>query len=80
MSDVVFVTNAEVVPAQLPKPPIDKIILKFFADVLYIKGIVCFEEYDAIMDSKTSLCLDNIVENMLCETYNPLKRGEVDGI
>ena len=54
----------------------DKITLKFLADVLYIKGIICYEELEDIMDVKTPFDLDNIVEKMLSDEYNVYKRGE----
>lgn len=55
----------------------DKIMLKFLADVLYIKGVIYFSEYDAIMSSCNEKCLDAIVERMLKDEYNPYTRGEV---
>ena len=54
----------------------DKLVLGFLTDVLYIKGIICFEEYDEIMDSVNSSDLDKIVEKMLRDEYNVYKRGE----
>ena len=54
----------------------DKITLGFLTDVLYIKGIICFEEYEEIMDSSTAPDLDKIVEKMLRDEYNVYKRGE----
>lgn len=51
----------------------DKVTMKFLADVLYIKGIISFEEFTAIMDASTADCLDVIVETMLCEGYNNYK-------
>lgn len=54
----------------------DKAVLKFLADVLYIKKIICFEEFEAIMESKNPLDLDDIVEKMLKEEYNVYKQGE----
>ena len=54
----------------------DKLMIGFMADVLYIKGILCFEEYEAIMDVKNPACLDEVVEKMLTDQYNPYKRGE----
>lgn len=56
---------------------IDKIILKFFTDLLYVKGIICIEEYDDIMSVKTSSDLDVIIEKMLREEYNVFKRAGV---
>ena len=54
----------------------DKIVLKFVADVLYIKKIICAEELEAIMESKDFSDLDVITEKMLGGEYNALKRGE----
>lgn len=48
----------------------DKIILKFLADVLYVKGIICLEEYEAILDSESMECLDTIVDKMLRDEYS----------
>lgn len=55
----------------------DKIILKFFSDVLYIKGILCYEEYEDIMNCCDMKDLDDIFEKMLNEEYNGYKRGEL---
>lgn len=55
---------------------VDKIVLQFFADVLYIKEIICYEEYEAILDSSNTLDLDNITEKMLRGEYNVYKKGE----
>lgn len=54
----------------------DKVILKFLADVLYTKGGLCFEEFEAIMDAKNPSDLDIIVEKMLGGKFNVYKRGE----
>lgn len=56
--------------------PFDKVLAKFLADILYIKGIICFEEFEDIMESKTFHDLDNIVEKLLRSEYNVYKRGE----
>lgn len=53
-----------------------KLVIGFLADVLYIKGIICFEEYDDIMNVTGATGLDVIVEKMLCDQYNVYKRGE----
>lgn len=53
----------------------DKICLKFFADVLYIKGFLLYDEYEDIMEVESIDDLDVIVDKMLKEEYNP-KRGE----
>ena len=31
---------------------LDKIVLGFIVDLLFLKGIICFEEFDDIMESK----------------------------
>ena len=55
---------------------VDKVVLKFLADVLYIKGVICYDEFEDIMEVKTFSDLDNIVEKMLRSEYNVHKRGE----
>lgn len=54
----------------------DKVLLKFFADVLYLKGTLCAEELDDIYDASTPSDLDNIFEKMITNQYNVYKRGE----
>ena len=54
----------------------DKIVLKFLADVLYIKGFICFEEFDDVMNSKNPTDLDDIVEKMIRGEYNVYRQGE----
>jgi hypothetical protein len=58
---------------------VDKIILKFVTDVLYLNGILCFEEYDDIMECCTPEDLDKVFEKMMKDQYNRYRRGEVDG-
>jgi hypothetical protein len=55
---------------------IDKILLKFIADVLYAKRILCAEELEAIYDVKTLSDLDTVFEKMLNGKFNVYKRGE----
>lgn len=56
---------------------IDKIVLKFLADVLYIKEIINLGEYDDILDSKSYHDLDAIAEKMLGGGYiGTFKKGE----
>ena len=55
-----------------------KIILKFLADVLYLKGVLCFEEYDGIMECCNTSDLDCIFERMMKEDFNNYKRGDID--
>lgn len=54
----------------------DKVVLKFLADVLYIKGVVCYEEFEAVMDAKSSFDLDKIVDRILRSDFNIHRRGE----
>lgn len=54
----------------------DKVVLKFLADILYIKGIICFEEFDDVMNSKDFTDLDNITEKMIRGEYNVYRKGE----
>lgn len=57
----------------------DKIILKFLVDVLYLNNIICYDEYDDIMECKVPSDLDDVFEKMMRGKYNTYRRGEVDG-
>lgn len=54
----------------------DKTLVGFLADVLYMKGIVCYDEFEAIMDAKNEQDLGNVVERMLRGEFNVYKKGE----
>ena len=54
----------------------DKVLLKFFADVLYVKGLICSEEIDDIYDVATPKDLDKVFEKMMNGGYNVYKKGE----
>lgn len=54
----------------------DKVLLKFFADVLYLKEQLCSEELEDIYDAKSPSDLDDIFEKMMRGEYNVYKRGE----
>lgn len=55
----------------------DKVILKFFADVLYIRGFLYSEEYEAILDCRNMYDLDDVIEDMLSDKCSSShKRGE----
>ena len=45
--------------------------------MLYIKGVLCYEEYNDILESSCTDCLDIIVEKMLRDNYNPYTRGDI---
>lgn len=55
----------------------DKVILKFFTDVLYLKGIICFDEFEDIMDARNASDLDNVFEKMMRGEYNTYRRGGI---
>lgn len=57
----------------------DKNVIGFLADVLYLKGILCFEEFEAVMDAKNAEDLGEIVERMLRSDFNVYKKGESYG-
>lgn len=52
----------------------DKVLLKFIADVLYLKTVICYEEFEDIMEACTPSDLDNIFEKMMKEEYDAYRR------
>jgi hypothetical protein len=56
-----------------------KSVVGFLADVLYLKGFICYDEFEDIMNAKTDVDLGNIVEKMLRSEYNVYKKGESYG-
>lgn len=54
----------------------DKTALGFLADVLYIKGLIYFDEFEAIMEASTPQDLGEIVEKMLRGEYTGHRKGE----
>lgn len=56
---------------------VDKGILKFICDVLYLKEIIYIEEYDDIMDCSTCEDLDDVFENMMLDMYRDYGRGDM---
>lgn len=57
----------------------DKILLKFIADVLYLKGVIFYEEYEAIMECSNCNDLDEVFEKMMKEEFNAYRRGSFIG-
>ena len=53
-----------------------KLVLGFLADVLYIKGIICLDEFETILEAKNAQDVGDIVERMLRGDFNAYKRGE----
>jgi len=58
---------------------VDKVVLKFIADILYIKGIILFEELEAIYEAKSFSDLDTIVKKIEGGEYRVF-RGETYNI
>lgn len=54
----------------------DKTSIGFLADILYIKGHISFEEFEAIQDVNHPSDLDVIVDKMLRGEFNGHRRGE----
>jgi hypothetical protein len=58
---------------------VDKTVLGFFADVLYLKGVICFDELEAIMNCKDARDLGMVFERMIRSEFNVYKKGESYG-
>ena len=54
----------------------DKLTIGFIADILYFKGILNYEEIDAIFDAKTAEDLQAIVDKIMRSEFSAYKRGE----
>lgn len=54
----------------------DKVAIGFLADVLYVKEILHFEEYEAIMNAKSPSDLEVIVDKLLRGEYSAYRKGE----
>ena len=52
----------------------DKVLLKFFSDVLFLKGVICYDELDDIMNVCVPSDLDKIFEKMMKEEYDVYRR------
>ena len=58
----------------------DKVLLKFITDVLYLKGVLCFNEFEDIMECCKAEDLDEVFEKMMRGQYNAYRRGDVGWI
>jgi hypothetical protein len=58
---------------------LDKLVLGFIADVMYLKGIICFDELQAIYDVKDAQDLGDVFERMMAGEFNVYKKGESYG-
>lgn len=54
----------------------DKLTLGFIADILYLKGIICFEEFQDIQEITQPSDMTDIIDKMIGGKYNVYKRGE----
>ncbi len=55
-----------------------KVILKFIADLLYLKGYICYQEYNDILSCNCCEDLDFIVEKNIRGVYNVYVQGEIE--
>lgn len=54
----------------------DKLAIGFLADILYIKAIISFDEYDAIQKIKKAEDIQEVVDRMLRGDYSAHRKGE----
>lgn len=54
----------------------DKLAIGLFADVLYIKELINFEEYEAIMEIETAEDVQTFVDKLLGGEFRGYKKGE----
>ena len=54
----------------------NKVLLKFISDLLYLKGLICFEEYEDIMSMSCCSDCDVVIEKIFKEEYNVYRRGD----
>ena len=50
--------------------------IQLMADILYIKGIICHDEFECLLDIQTSSDAEKFTEKLLCGDFNVYKRGE----
>lgn len=53
---------------------LDKLTLGFLVDVLYLKGVICIEELEAVYECRNAVDLENVFNKMVKEEYNVYKR------
>jgi hypothetical protein len=54
----------------------DKLTLGLLADILYFKGIICFEEFEALQEMRDASDIEPFVEKLARGEFNVYKRGE----
>lgn len=55
---------------------VDKILLKFVSDVMYLKGVINFDELEDIMNCCDAFDLDMVFDKMMRGEYNAYRRGD----
>mgnify|MGYP001461202410 FL=1 len=53
-----------------------KLAIGFLADILYLKGIICFDEFEDIQNAKNAQDIERIVEKILGDEYDGRRQGE----
>lgn len=54
-----------------------RIIIGLFADILYSKNLLCFEEMDALLEIKSAEDVYAFSDKLLRGDFNVYKRGEI---
>lgn len=55
----------------------EKVTLGFLADVLYLKGVLCIDELNAVNSVVTAQDLEVVIERMFRNEFGVYKRGEM---
>lgn len=53
-----------------------RVVAELLADILFLKNIICFEEYEAIMEIKNSSDVEAFTDKLIRGEFNVYKRGE----
>jgi hypothetical protein len=56
---------------------LDKLAIGFMADILYLKGILCWEEFEEIQRITEPADLQKFVDKFIGGEFNVYKRGEI---
>lgn len=54
-----------------------KVLISLFADIMYEKGMLCYEEMEALLDIKSVEDTYAFSEKLLRGDFNVYKRGEI---
>lgn len=54
----------------------DKLVIGLLADILYDKEIICFEEFEGLMDITRPTDVTAFVERMMRGEFNVYRKGE----